>query len=166
MATCPLPSWRASLPHLPGSLHSLPQAKVEQGNDQHQAGRELPAGGTQVADALALVEVQHAAPGEEGDGGPGGLPPFPELDQGVALVQRPALPHSAWQQGPGLMGLETPTPRPPPQKGQDSSLGGDAGPTLQVSRAGGPPHAGSPQKPSPGPGPHCQEKVDCDNLKT
>ena len=55
-------------PHLARGPHSLPQAEVEQDDDQHQTGRELPPGRAQVVDAAALVEVQHAAPGEQGEG--------------------------------------------------------------------------------------------------
>ena len=110
-APCPLPSWRALPPHLPGRLHPLPEAEVEQDDDQHQAGGELPAGRAQVIDALALVEVQHAAPTEEGNGVLGAAsPPRP--------AQRPALPCKARQQGPGLTawGPLSPAPeRPGPQ---------------------------------------------------
>lgn len=117
MAPCPLPSWRALPPHLPGRLHPLPKAEVEQDDDQHQAGGELPAGRAQVIDALALVEVQHAAPTEEGDGVLGAAsPPRP--------AQRPALPCKARQQGPGLTAWG---PLSPLQKGQAPSPSGDTG---------------------------------------
>ena len=68
---CPLPNhdqvYTSQLvrlqPHLPRSFHSLPQAEVQQDDDQHEAGCELPAGRAQVIDATALMEVQHTTPG-------------------------------------------------------------------------------------------------------
>lgn len=56
-------------PHLPRGLHTLPEAEVEQHDDQHQAGCELPPWRPQVVDAMALVEVQHATPAEGSQGG-------------------------------------------------------------------------------------------------
>lgn len=50
------------VPHLPWSLYSLPQAEVEQNNDQHQAGCELPPWRAQVINATTLMEVQHTTP--------------------------------------------------------------------------------------------------------
>lgn len=91
-------------PHLPGRLHPLPQAEVEQDDDQHQAGGELPAGRAQVIDALALVEVQHAAPAE-GGGGSRGLPLHPAAGWPRDLPS-PARLGSTWPDG-----LGTPVPR-------------------------------------------------------
>lgn len=102
---CPPPRlW----PHLPGSPHALPQAEVQQDDDQQQAGCELPARGAQVVQAAALVQVQHPAPA--GGGGPGAPPPPAHDPPGQRVGREPPCP-SPQQRGPAAS-PEAPPGRP------------------------------------------------------
>ena len=62
-------TWHGScdLHNLPGCLHSLPQAEVEQDDDQQQVARVLPPGSLMLP---TIVEEKHAVPraGEAGFG--------------------------------------------------------------------------------------------------
>lgn len=48
--------------HLSRRLHSLPEAEVQDNDDDHQAEQQLPLGQADVVDPAALVQVKDTAP--------------------------------------------------------------------------------------------------------
>lgn len=58
MTECP-----QKIKNLSRGLDSLPQAEVQDEDNQNKAEGELPARKTQVIDASTLMNVQHPAPG-------------------------------------------------------------------------------------------------------
>lgn len=124
-APCPLPQLVSPAPHLPGSLHPLPQAEVEQGDDQHQAGGELPAG-AQVAEAGLSWRCSTIAPAEEGAAVPGAASPPRSRP-----AQRTAPPlGTAARTWPHSLG----DPWPPTPERPGPSRSGDTGLPLSVKR--------------------------------
>lgn len=60
--------------YLPRRLDSLPDAEVDDGEDEEQAEGQLPADRTQLVEAWREVDLQHlAAAGRKGGGGPRGV---------------------------------------------------------------------------------------------
>lgn len=51
------------LAHLARCFDAFPDAKVDYGEDEHDAESQLPADGAQVLESLRLVDLQDMAPG-------------------------------------------------------------------------------------------------------
>lgn len=51
------------MPHLARCFDPFPDAKVDNGKDEHDAESQLPTDGPQVLESLRLVDLQDMAPG-------------------------------------------------------------------------------------------------------
>lgn len=57
-----LPAEEAERRHLSRRLHSLPEAEIQDDDDDHQTEQQLPLGQADVMDPTALVQVKDTAP--------------------------------------------------------------------------------------------------------
>lgn len=57
-----LPAEEAERLHLSRRLHSLPEAEIQDDDDNHQTEQQLPLGQANVMDPTALVQVKDTAP--------------------------------------------------------------------------------------------------------